>query len=92
MKLREEIVSTRMKLGMTQVEFAEKLEVSQSSISQWENGTDIPTTALLFRMADLTGNKRLITREALTSKREPIEHCPCCGRKMKPERQKKVSK
>ena len=41
--------------GLTQKEFAEKLGVSQSMISQWENGEENFTVATLVRISSALG-------------------------------------
>lgn len=66
-----DIRKVRIALGLTQIELAEKLDVSQTAVSQWEKGNDRPSATILFQLADITGDKSFITREALTGKREP---------------------
>lgn len=44
----------RKKLGLTQPEFADKLEVSQGTVSRWETGA-APSHQSLVRMAELDG-------------------------------------
>lgn len=51
-ELSEKIVAIRRALGLTQEEFADKLEVSQSTVTRWENGS-VPRGPLLQRIADL---------------------------------------
>lgn len=41
----------RKKQEMSQVQFAEKLGVTQGTVSQWETGVSQPETDLLIRMA-----------------------------------------
>ena len=65
------IRKVRKALGLTQIEFAEQMHVSQAAISMWEKGKDRPTAAVLFRLADMTGDKSFITRETLTGNCEP---------------------
>lgn len=52
-----EIIAQRIKRGMTQKQFAEFMEVSQSMVSKWENGTCNFTLQSLVKIAaklDLT--------------------------------------
>lgn len=49
MKLRD----LRKKYGYSQVDLAKKLNVTQSAISQWENGRTMPDNFLLAKLAEL---------------------------------------
>ena len=54
--MRKEVIKLRIKerrkeLGMTQMELAEKMEVDQSSVACWENGTTGPHRSKLIRLA-----------------------------------------
>ena len=42
MEFKEKVYSARMKLGMTQKQFANKLGVGIASINRWENGASKP--------------------------------------------------
>lgn len=53
--LSKRIADERKKLGLNQEELAEKVGVSQKSISKYENGTRRPTYETLSAMADLFG-------------------------------------
>lgn len=55
MTVNEKIVELRKKHGLTQVELGKKLNVSQSMISQYENGTRTPNDAFLFSVGELLG-------------------------------------
>lgn len=59
LEVRELIINTRTKLGITQKQLAEKSGVSQSNISKIENGTYKPSITILKRIADAL-EKRLI--------------------------------
>lgn len=59
LEVRELIINTRTKLGITQKQLAEKSGVSQSNISKIENGTYKPSITILKRIADAF-EKRLI--------------------------------
>lgn len=39
--------------GLTQVELAERIGISQGSLSAYESGKDIPSVNTLIRMADV---------------------------------------
>ena len=45
----------RKKINMTQIELAEKLNVSQGSVTSWETETRKPDIDMVSRMADLFG-------------------------------------
>ncbi len=45
------IKSMRLKHGLTQTEFAAKIGVTQSAVSQWELGLNLPGTAKLKDIA-----------------------------------------
>ena len=49
------IKSERNRLGMSQVELAEKLEVSESTIREWETGKRQLSVGKLLEMSELFG-------------------------------------
>ena len=53
--LNDNIKTLRKKMGFTQVELAERLNVSQSTITSWENGTRRPDLDLLPMIAQIFG-------------------------------------
>ena len=53
--LNDNIKYYRKKLGLTQVELAEKLNVSQSTITSWENGNRRPDLDFLPVLAQIFG-------------------------------------
>ncbi len=55
MLLHEKIAWIRKSKGLTQEEFAEKLNVSRQAVSKWENQTAVPELSLLIAIADLGG-------------------------------------
>lgn len=55
MELTEKLISLRKENGLTQLELAEKMEVSRQTISRWESGEVIPTTDNLRRLSELYG-------------------------------------
>lgn len=55
MELQEKLHRLRNENGDTQIDLAEKLEVSRQTISRWEAGTSVPTTENLMRLIALYG-------------------------------------
>lgn len=51
--MNKEIKESRIKLGLNQEEFAEKLGVTVVTVSKWENGKTIPTEAKMNLIKDL---------------------------------------
>ena len=49
------IASKRKDLGMTQIEFAEKLSVTRQTVSRWEAGTVMPDIDKISDIAELLG-------------------------------------
>ena len=54
-KIGKYIAGKRKDLGMTQKQLAEKLGVSDKSVSKWESGASDPSTANLIALAKLFG-------------------------------------
>lgn len=53
--LNKNITRLRKAKGLTQVDFAKQLHVTQSAVSHWESGRSIPDTVQLFRIAEFFG-------------------------------------
>ena len=53
MDMGAKIKSRRLELNMTQVELAEKLNVSRSTVSNWEIGRNYPDLQLIVSLADI---------------------------------------
>ena len=51
----EKIRSLRKERGMTQKELAEKLNISDKTVSRWESGVQLPEAALLPDLAEVFG-------------------------------------
>ena len=49
------IIVQRKRLGLTQEELAEKLDVSAAAISKWERGVSTPELSMVCKMADCFG-------------------------------------
>ncbi len=55
MSLAEKLISLRKQKGLTQIDLAEKLNVSRQAISRWEVGTSVPSTDNLKVLSELYG-------------------------------------
>lgn len=53
--LNKRIATLRKSMGLTQVDFAKQLHVTQSAVSHWESGRSVPDTVQLFRIANFFG-------------------------------------
>lgn len=49
------IASTRKNIGMTQIEFAEKLSVTRQTVSRWESGSVMPDIDRIPDIASILG-------------------------------------
>jgi transcriptional regulator with XRE-family HTH domain len=49
------IKEQRLRLGLSQMQLAEKMDVKQSTVAMWENGKSLPRTEILIKLADLFG-------------------------------------
>lgn len=47
------IKKARERLGLSQIDVAKSLEITQGSVSQWENGLSLPRAELLPKLAAL---------------------------------------
>lgn len=54
-KLGAKIAEKRKSLGMTQIEFAEKMLVTRQTVSRWEAGTAMPDIDKIGEIADILG-------------------------------------
>ena len=55
MSLAEKLVSLRKQKGLTQMDLAERLNVSRQAISRWEAGAAVPSTDNLKVLGELYG-------------------------------------
>ncbi|MCR4781192.1 MAG: helix-turn-helix domain-containing protein [Lachnospiraceae bacterium] len=55
MILADKIINERKKLGWSQEELAEKLEVSRQSVSKWESAQSTPDLSRILKMAEIFG-------------------------------------
>lgn len=70
--LNKNIARFRKSRGLTQVDFAKQLHVTQSAVSHWESGRSLPDTVQLFRIAEFFG----ISVEELSTGAIPQESTP----------------
>lgn len=69
MELQEKLNILRKQHKLTQMELANELEVSRQAISKWEQGTALPSTENLIRLAELYG----VSVEVLTNPKLPLD-------------------
>lgn len=55
MKLKERLAALRQEKGLSQVELAERLNVTRQAISKWETGTAVPSIDNLIGLSRLYG-------------------------------------
>lgn len=53
MNLAEKLIYLRKKQGLTQLELAEKMDVSRQAVSRWEGGDAVPGTANLRTLSEI---------------------------------------
>ena len=54
-KIGQYIASKRKEQGLTQVELAEKLGMSNKSVSKWERGVCLPDVSIYAELCDILG-------------------------------------
>jgi ribosome-binding protein aMBF1 (putative translation factor) len=52
-----ELIQARLRSGFSQVELAERMGTSQSTIARLESGRTLPSAKTLIRFAEATGSK-----------------------------------
>ena len=55
LKIGQYIQSQRKKMGLTQKDLADKLNISFQAVSKWENGETLPDTGILLDLCDILG-------------------------------------
>lgn len=55
MKLADKIIDLRKKMGWSQEQLAEHLNISRQSVSKWESGASVPELDKIIRMSDIFG-------------------------------------
>ena len=75
------ISKLRKEMNITQEELAERLGVTDKSISRWENGKTMPDISLLVQLTDILNttlpeliNGRRMTKDELLAQRETINN------------------
>ena len=68
-KIGRYIAEKRKQLGLTQLQLAEKLGMSNKSVSKWERGVCMPDVAVYMKLCDVLG----ITLTVLTEYKLPLE-------------------
>ena len=81
MSFGEKLSFLRKQRGMTQLELAEKLDVSRQAVSKWERGTAEPSTENLISIGklfdisvDVLVNESLQLQDELTTQTATVEH------------------
>lgn len=59
MTISEKIKSFRISLGMEQIEFAKLLNVSSSTVSNWETSRRVPRIPKLKKMVDIAKDHKI---------------------------------
>ncbi len=49
------IAERRKKVGLTQMQLAEKLDITDKAVSKWERGVAMPDTAVMLKLCDILG-------------------------------------
>lgn len=72
MILADKIIEERKRIGLSQEELAEKLDVSRQSVSKWEGAQSIPDINRILRMAEIfeVSTDYLLKEEAVRSERD----------------------
>lgn len=72
----ENLTTLRSKLGLTQMELAQKLNYSDKSVSKWERAESVPDIYILKEMADIFGVdvNYLITKHKNPRPRKQFSH------------------
>lgn len=73
--LGKRIMQNRKRLGLTQEQLAEMLEVSAQAVSKWENDQTCPDITMLPRLAEIFG----VTTDALLGRQEPVYEAEVVG-------------
>ncbi len=65
------IAACRKEAGLTQMQLAEKLNITDRAVSKWENGRSLPDSSL---MLDLCKELKISVNDLLTGERIPMEN------------------
>ena len=69
MRFGEKLSLLRKQRGMTQMELAEKLDISRQAVSRWEQGTSEPSTENLVSIGKLFD----VSVDALVNENAPLQ-------------------
>lgn len=78
----------RMKMGMTQKNLADLMNISDKTVSKWERGLGLPDVSLLVELSDifgikvdtlLTGRMNINDEKGVNMKNAKYFVCPTCG-------------
>jgi transcriptional regulator with XRE-family HTH domain len=75
-KTGELIRKKRLEKGLTQEELAEQINVTQKTVSRWENGTNLPDLSLLGTLSETLGISVGNLLEGKEEQYEPDCHAP----------------
>ena len=70
-KIGKFIANRRRELGLTQVQLAEKLNITDRAISKWETGKSLPDVAIMLDLCDILG---ISIKELLSGERINMEN------------------
>ena len=65
------IAECRKKAGLTQMQLAEKLGITDKAISKWERGLTMPDTSIMLELCDILG---ISVNELLSGEKIHMEH------------------
>ena len=78
----------RMKMGMTQKNLADLMNISDKTVSKWERGLGLPDVSLIVELSDifgikvdtlLTGRMNINDEKGVNMKNAKYFVCPTCG-------------
>lgn len=65
------IAACRKEQGLTQMQLAEKLNITNRAVSKWETGKSCPDVSIMLDLCDILG---ITVNELLSGERIPMEH------------------
>ena len=80
------IAENRKAKGLTQIEFAEKLGVSNKSVSRWETGKNMPDVSLFLPLCELLGisvNELIIGERISTEESKKADEIKTSNKKLR---------
>lgn len=64
------ISACRKEKGLTQMQLAEKLNITNRAVSKWETGKSCPDASIMLKLCDILG---ITVNELLSGERIPVE-------------------